>query len=346
MQADPRTAQRERFDSDFLLRDLLRQVSRSFYLTLRVLPAAVRRQIGLAYLLARATDTIADTGAVSVLERLSALRILRQRILADRPEPFQVPDLQAHQSSPAERILLKRINDALRLLFTLPAHDLQLIQQVLKTITNGQELDLIRFGDASAENVLALESDAELDRYTFLVAGCVGEFWTRMCVTHLRPKPRAGLEPLIEKGIRFGKGLQLVNILRDIPADLRNGRCYLPWPALQLVGLRPGDLRDPKNEKRLRPVYDDWLAQAEAHLAAGWNYVLDVPRSWIRVRLACAWPVLIGMQTLDRLKIEPVLNPDNRIKISRREIKRILRLSILYYPFTNSWRNLPQRVRS
>ncbi len=42
------------------LNDLLKRTSRSFYLTLRVLPAAVRPQIGLAYLLARTTDTVAD----------------------------------------------------------------------------------------------------------------------------------------------------------------------------------------------------------------------------------------------------------------------------------------------
>ena len=39
---------------------LLKSVSRSFHLTLRVLPAAIRPQIGLAYLLARATDTVAE----------------------------------------------------------------------------------------------------------------------------------------------------------------------------------------------------------------------------------------------------------------------------------------------
>ena len=62
-------------DSQFLLQDLLRDVSRSFYLTLKLLPGSIREQIGLAYLLARATDTIADTGAVSVEERLAALQV-------------------------------------------------------------------------------------------------------------------------------------------------------------------------------------------------------------------------------------------------------------------------------
>ena len=67
------------------LNDLLKATSRSFYLTLRVLPAAVRPQIGLAYLLARTTDTIADTELVPLEQRLDALKRLRERILAHPP---------------------------------------------------------------------------------------------------------------------------------------------------------------------------------------------------------------------------------------------------------------------
>ena len=66
---------------------LLRAVSRSFYLTLRVLPGAVRPQIGLAYLLARATDTIADTDALPVAQRLDALRLLQERIQGHSQTP-------------------------------------------------------------------------------------------------------------------------------------------------------------------------------------------------------------------------------------------------------------------
>ena len=66
---------------DDLLKDLLRSVSRSFYLTLRVLPKSIRPQIGLAYLLARATDTIADTDAVPINRRMETLALYRDRIL-------------------------------------------------------------------------------------------------------------------------------------------------------------------------------------------------------------------------------------------------------------------------
>ena len=67
-----------------LLSGVLRDVSRSFYLTLHLLPGPVRTQIGLAYLLARTTDTIADTELVPLEQRLQCLQDLRERILGSR----------------------------------------------------------------------------------------------------------------------------------------------------------------------------------------------------------------------------------------------------------------------
>ena len=84
------------------LNDLLKATSRSFYLTLRVLPARVRPQIGLAYLLARTTDTIADTEIVPLAQRLDALQKLRERILGRSSAPLNFGALAEQQGSPAE----------------------------------------------------------------------------------------------------------------------------------------------------------------------------------------------------------------------------------------------------
>jgi len=65
--------------------------------------------------------------------------------------------------------------------------------------------------------------------------GCVGEFWTRICRAHLFPTAVLDDAFLLSNGVRFGKGLQLVNILRDLPVDLRHGRCYLPSVDLQAM---------------------------------------------------------------------------------------------------------------
>jgi farnesyl-diphosphate farnesyltransferase len=344
------------------LNQLLQATSRSFYLTLRVLPAAVRPQIGLAYLLARTTDTIADTELVPLEQRLDALQRLRERILTSSTMPLNFGELAQHQGLPAERVLLEKVGDSLALLQTLSPADLQLVRTLLNIITGGQELDLRRFAGASAEKIVALETAAELDDYTYRVAGCVGEFWTKICRAHLFPNAKlnnsfaiefgeheAGVESffkqlddslLIQLGIRFGKGLQLVNILADLSADLRKGRCYLPAEMLEPAGLLPEALLSPANEAKFLPLYHRCLDTAESHLAAGWAYTNTLPFGQVRVRLACAWPILIGLKTIERLRAANAAALQQRIKISHGERNGILVRSVLSYPLPGIWRKL------
>src|SRR4051812_10900987 len=127
---------------DQLLGALLKGVSRSFYLTLRVLPRDIRDQIGLAYLLARTTDTVADTGLVLITRRLEVLQKLRERIAGESEEPIEFGEMVTKQSSDSERLLLQQCEAALGLLRELSQPDLKLVREVLATITSGQELDL------------------------------------------------------------------------------------------------------------------------------------------------------------------------------------------------------------
>jgi farnesyl-diphosphate farnesyltransferase len=322
------------------LNALLKDVSRSFYLTLRILPGAVRPQIGLAYLLARATDTIADTELVPAASRLEHLEALRQRISGVRKEPFEAAELADRQSSTAEAILLRRIEEGIAALNSLSAEDQKEIRWVLDIITSGQRLDLEHFGNPAPGSIVALKRARDLDDYTYRVAGCVGEFWTRMCRAHLFPKAAIDMNQLLEDGVRFGKGLQLVNIMRDLPVDLRRGRCYLPEEELAAHGLAREMLLDPKEEDRMRPLYNSWLDRAEADLRAGWSYANALPRSQARIRIACALPILIGLRTISLLRQGAVLDPARRIKVSRGEVKRLFLRCFLYHPFQNAWRGL------
>ena len=329
--------------SDELLTSLLRDVSRSFYLTMRALPGPVRRQISLAYLLARTTDTIADAGLADVPSRLRALAALRGKILGPGDAPLPLEPFLSSQATPAEQVLLKRCPESLRLLRDLDPDDRRLVREVLDIIIGGQELDLQRFGSATGSRIVALPTQSELDDYTYRVAGCVGEFWTRMCRAHLFPKAPLDDSFLLANGVRFGKGLQLVNILRDLPSDLRQGRCYLPQDNLAACGLGPADLLQPANEPRLRPLYDALLGRAQAHLLAGWDYTNALPRRSVRVRLACAWPILIGIETVRLLRCGNVLDSSRPLKVSRLEVKRLLWRSVLYYPSAAAWRGLVRR---
>jgi len=248
--------------------------------------------------------------------------------------------VQGADASSAERILLERIEETLILLNQFSDADQQLIRDVLQTITSGQTLDLTRFAGATVGQIVALQTDQELDDYTYRVAGCVGEFWTRLCRSHLFPKADLDDKLLLANGIRFGKGLQLVNILRDIPADLRQGRCYLPGERLHDVGLSPQALLEAATEPAFRPLYDQYLGRAHDHLAAGWTYTNDLPRRCVRVRLACAWPLLIGARTLERLRSGNVLDAAHRIKIGRAEVRKLIACSLLCYAWPTAWDRL------
>ena len=338
------------------MQDLLKQVSRSFYLTLRILPRSINPQLSLAYLLARAADTIADTELIEARRRLEALLQIRKSVqeacAGKKPGLPDLGDLSAAQiamageGTPAERTLLEKLEIILDALRGFSAADRFRIRNVLDTITHGQEMDLLRFQAAAADRIVALGTEADLDEYTYSVAGCVGEFWTHMCRAHVFPRAALDDSILLANGIRFGKGLQLVNILRDLPRDLRQGRCYIPQDQLSKHGLRTVDLLDAARMDRFRPLYENYLRQTEDHLAAGWQYITMLPVRCMRIRLACSWPILIGMRTVKELRYGNVLDDRFQIRISQYDTWRLILRSILFYPIPRLWNGLFTFVRN
>jgi farnesyl-diphosphate farnesyltransferase len=328
---------------------LLKHVSRSFYLTLRVLPYSIKRPIGIAYLLARAADTVADTELVEIPRRQEALKQLRSAIaeicagraaaLPDFGDLAEAQETITGEGTSGERELLRRASEVLLVLRNLAAEDRIRIGKLLNTIVEGQQGDLTRFPPASGR-ISALNTEQELDGYMYAVAGCVGEFWTDMCLAHVFPAARLDEKWLQSNGVRFGKGLQLVNILRDIPKDLHRGRCYIPANRLADQRLNPGDLLNPSAMERFRPLYDKYLDQAERYLSSGCEYTTALPFRCLRVRLACAWPLLIGSSTLKALRTANVLDEAQRVKISRPETRRLMIRSVIFYPFPPAWNRL------
>ena len=196
---------------------------------------------------------------------------------------------------------------------------------MLATLTSGMVFDLTTFPGDDAAGVTALATLQELDRYTYLVAGCVGEFWT---VIHLAHRPRLArwqVGRMRSDGVRFGKALQMTNVLRDIPRDLRHGRCYVPASELTAHGLTPRDLLDGSAIPRFRPLLDALLEIAAEHYEAAWRYTFEIPRAEWRMRVACAWPLLIGEATLAALRRHPnPLAATEPVKIPRAAVRAIV----------------------
>jgi farnesyl-diphosphate farnesyltransferase len=287
---------------------ILKSVSRSFYLTIRCLPRPLREPVGLAYLLARAADTIADTAGIPAAARLTTLHLLA-RVLAGEEtfatvaEPLR--DFAQRQNDAAERTLIEHLPRCLEQLAQTNAEDRADIRAVLNTIVRGQALDLERFGNPTA--LVSLQTAAELDEYTYLVAGCVGAFWTKLGGRHLDPFASRPLDEMSALGIEYGQGLQLINVLRDRGADRRAGRGYLPAEELAAA---------PESE-----VFARWLARAEKQIGAGLDYSTAL-RNW-RARFATVLPAFIGARTIALLR-EAGGAAESKIKVSRKEVRRIL----------------------
>lgn len=267
---------------------LLRAHARTFALTLRLLPRAMRRPLGLAYLLARSSDTIADAPGISRERRLVLLEQLDAALAADKPHEWR-PDIASGEISGDEERLLAALPALLGACGNL--EDSGEILRLWRTILQGQLFDLRRFGPAAAPL-----SPEELEFYCGLVAGSVGAAWTRLIARHF---PGTLLRPageMIPLGIAYGKGLQLVNILRDRTEDRALGRCYVREEDL------PG----------LFGRAEEWLRSGELYLAA------LCPG---RILMASSLPLNLAVPTIHLIREQPGLA---RMKLPRARVRSIL----------------------
>lgn len=245
---------------------LLKKVARSFQLSLRILPASLRPPLSLAYMLARASDTIADASSAPDFQRLALLRGLPDLF------PEKSPDLGLKD---AERDLLQMLPRLLEALKTLPDQS-EIIAQ-WRIILRGQIFDVERFATPDAAPL----TPGELEEYTYLVAGSVGEFWTRLCFKHVPNYSARPLEEMLPLARRFGQALQFINVLRDRRSDADAGRIYIP---------------DERFYVEMQHVSE--LLQSAAEYTATIQ-----PRA---LRAACALPLDLANQTLALIAQHPL----------------------------------------
>jgi farnesyl-diphosphate farnesyltransferase len=138
---------------------------------------------------------------------------------------------------------------------------------------------------------------------------------------------------MLERGVRFGKALQMTNVLRDCGKDLRIGRCYLPAVMLDRFGLTPQDLLQPDASDRARPLMLELVRKSLDHFRAALDYTLAIPGHAVRLRLACVWPIIIGLETMLLLVGNDAwLDPAKVSKVVRRRVYGIIARSLPVAP--------------
>lgn len=265
----------------YAFESLVKKAARSFHLSLRILPKSIRPTLTLAYMLARASDSIADASSAPAFQRVALLRSLPESF------PENIPDLGL-QGTDAE--LIARLPTLLEALNKLPEADD--VRAVWRIILEGQLLDVERFSTEPENPPSRPLTPEELNHYIGLVAGSVGEFWTRLCMRHVPGYSTLPEQELLPLARRFGEALQLVNILRDRRRDADAGRIYIP------------DERFYIEMERVR----EWLAAGDSYAAA------IRPRT---LRAACLLPLELARQTLDLVAVHPL---GENIRVPRHKV--------------------------
>lgn len=299
------------------IQSILKKVSRTLYLSVAILPEPVRSLMGLGYLLCRAMDTVVDTPGVPAAEKLGILSLARG---LDTPGNAARLEERVRKLAPlageaGERELLLKFGKIISLYEKIPLPDRELFHFLLAGITSGMEMDVRSFPGGGPA---ALGSAADLERYCSLTGGVPGIFWARLYREAIRrANPAAAEFPSEKDAEMIGAALQMTNILKDIAADLRLGRCYLPQSDLDGKNMKPADLLDPGNMSRLRDIVSKWSAWALDRLDLGESFLSFIPKTELALRASVIWPIYWTMDTLGEAAHCNLLDPADRPKIKR-----------------------------
>lgn len=311
---------------------LLKHTSRSLYLSVQALPRAMRPAFSVAYLLCRYADTIADTHLLPPARRLYWIERFSDIIHTQNPAQASqlAQEISGGSENPYETELIKHLSPCLESFNHISKPQQAMIMEVVQAVCEGMRMDLQTFPTRENAVPVPLAAEQDLEHYCRLMGGMPGLFWSKL-IYHTQSVNMPEAE-FYELGKHIGDALQIVNILRDLPKDLRLGRCYFPQTDLQKAGITTTDLLDKSNSARFEPVKNKWINWGLSRLESAKPYFCRLSRLHPGQRAAVAWPVLWTADTLYKVYQEPeLLNPKKRVKISRRVIYFTLLCSPLLF---------------
>jgi len=305
---------------DFQTR-ILGGVSRTFALTIPSLPGALRVPVTNAYLLCRIADTIEDDAGLPVEEKRASGREFIEVLWGNRSAATFAETLAprlAPETLAAERDLVARAEKVVEVTRSFGEVQRQALIRCVSLMSDGMHRFQQQVG------LRGLDSQQRLDEYCYFVAGVVGEMLTELFCEYSGAIARRR-QQLMRLAPSFGQGLQMTNILKDVRADRERGVCWLPRTAF---GLSPGgqsDLIAELDEERLRAGMERLAVVAHGHLQNALSYTLLIPRRYLGIRRFCLWALGMAVPTLDNIYCNPVFESGDEVKISRLDVRRIVR---------------------
>jgi len=300
---------------------VLSKVSRTFAPTIRMLPKRLYLPVTVAYLLCRIADTVEDESSLSRQDKekllLTYADIFKQEETKSKAKFLTgvavIPDHNTDVS------LTKNLDRVFLVYKTFHPE----VQKMIATWVVEMTLGMKKYSQSSAKRKRQfLHSMKELDEYMYYVAGTVGHMLTSL-FTYFSNKITPTLSRKMEFfSESFGKGLQMVNIIRDMAGDLKRGQSYIPDEILQKYQLNRQSIFEVQNSKNAELMFDELIQTAIGHLDKALAYVVLIPKEETRIRLFCLLPMFWAMQTLRAIQDNSLnLLTAEKIKISRKVIR-------------------------
>jgi farnesyl-diphosphate farnesyltransferase len=306
--------------------EMLRQVSRTFALSIEQLPSVLRDSITVAYLLLRVSDCLEDDAGLAADCKADLLRVWAGILGGDEPVERLTSRLTMLDGTDPEVYVAQHAADVMAGLDALPG-ELQavIVQRVTET-----SLGMARW----QEHGPWVADEAEMDDYMHEVAGRVGYLLTDLFAWH-SPKILSVRDTLMPLSREYGLALQTVNVIRGMRKDYERGWVFVPRSVYEHFGLTRDSLFDPANMEQAMAVVDVLAEKAERHLRLGLDYVSAFPVREYRVRLACMWPLFFAVRTLavSRNNANVLLN---EAKMGRDQVRRIMHDTTLL-GWSNGW---------
>lgn len=294
--SDPPSSFDQLAHDELYQRSILESVSRTFALTIPLLPNGLEKVVGNTYLLCRIVDTIEDATCVDPTTKQELSTLFIKTVLDHSlSEQFVRECLIALINHPNhnEKDLIENIPRVLRVLQSCDERQRHAVAQCVQIMSEGMSYFHIR------QNQIGLEDLQEFEKYCYVVAGVVGEMLTTLFALHSPAFAKAisGKESL---AIAFGQALQMTNILKDSPEDQLRGVSWKP------KGLGQTDL----------------LVIAHQKLEDSLRYICCIPKSEPGIRQFCFLAFGLAVMTLKQIAQRQTLQGGAEVKLTRGQVSR------------------------
>jgi farnesyl-diphosphate farnesyltransferase len=311
-------------DSLSYCENIIPKVSRSFVIGINMLKGQTKKSILVGYLLCRIIDTIEDDFHLNP--------DLKESYLKKFPQCFENKDqtqfyceIGAHLTGDSHHLdLVKNTDKIFQVYFSLSPNTQSVIKHWVSEMAYGMATFVRKYPHG-----IRLTNVVEYKKYCYYVAGTVGYMLTELWHEYAYGINSKIFKILYQNSDKFGEALQSVNILKDIYWDAqKENSIYIPLSVLNKQGVSHKTMFYKEflagSDKAAREI----LTLAQENLMASLEYIKHIPKRNFRVRFFCIFPLLLAFATLRKLNTSNnIITPDSIIKVSRKEVKKIIRYS-------------------